>query len=147
MGGTGGTVKLKGGVFHNSPLKSPGDKKQQFHVTGGGKMDLKRYFFSKDIPYQDLGNGVKRRVLAWHENLMIVEHEFDQGAVGAPHQHPHEQITYVVEGEFDFTIAGETKRVASVDSMYKEPNVPHCAVCVKKGKLLDIFSPCRKDFL
>jgi quercetin dioxygenase-like cupin family protein len=114
---------------------------------GGGKMDIRHYVFSKDVSYQDLGNGVKRRVLAWHDNLMIVEHEFDQGAVGTPHRHPHEQITYVLEGEFDFTIAGETKRVAAGDSMYKEPDVLHGAVCVKKGKLLDIFTPCRKDFL
>jgi quercetin dioxygenase-like cupin family protein len=110
-------------------------------------MDIRHYVFSKDISYQDLGNGVKRRVLAWHDNLMIVEHEFEEGAAGAPHRHPHEQITYVVEGEFDFAIAGETKRVAAGDSMYKEPNVLHGTVCVKKGKLLDIFSPCRKDFL
>jgi quercetin dioxygenase-like cupin family protein len=105
------------------------------------------FFFNQDIPFTDLGNGVKRRVLAYHKNLMIAETIFEEGAVGTLHQHPHEQITYIIEGEFDFTINGITKRVKKGDSMYKEPNVPHGAVCLKEGILLDIFTPCREDFL
>jgi quercetin dioxygenase-like cupin family protein len=110
-------------------------------------MDISNYFFGKDIPFDDLGKGVKRRVLAYHENLMIVETVFEAGAVGAMHHHPHEQITYIIEGEFDFTINGVTKRVVPGDSMYKQPDISHGALCVKAGKLLDIFTPHRADFL
>jgi quercetin dioxygenase-like cupin family protein len=31
--------------------------------------------------------------------------------------------------------------------LYKEPNVVHGAVCLKKGKLIDIFTPHREDFI
>jgi quercetin dioxygenase-like cupin family protein len=110
-------------------------------------MELKHFFSNSDIPLEDLGKGLQRKVLAYHENLMMVEVYFEKGAVGEMHSHPHEQITYVLEGEFEFTIDGKKQIVKAGDSMFKESNVLHGAICLKKGKLLDIFSPHRADFL
>ena len=110
-------------------------------------MKLTHYFYNSDIPLEDLGNGIKRKVLAYHENLMMVEVFFEKGAVGEIHSHPHEQITYVLEGEFKFKIGEKEQIVTAGDSMFKEPNVLHGTVCLKKGKLLDVFSPHREDFL
>jgi quercetin dioxygenase-like cupin family protein len=110
-------------------------------------MKLKHYFFNPDIPFEYLGNGLKRKVLAYHENLMMVEVYFEKGAVGAIHSHSHEQITYVLEGEFEFNIDGKKQIVKAGDSMYKESNVLHGTICLKKGRLLDVFSPHREDFL
>ena len=109
--------------------------------------ELKHFFHTADIPLEDLGNGLKRKVLAYHENLMMVEVYFEEGAVGAMHAHPHEQITYVLEGEFEFTIDGEKRIVKTGDTMFKNSNVLHGTVCLKKGRLLDVFSPHRADFL
>lgn len=110
-------------------------------------MDIRNYFLSEDLEVEDLGNGVSRRILAYNENLMAVEVIFEEGAVGAIHTHPHEQITYVIDGEFEFNIDGNKTILKAGDSTFKEPNIPHGAVCLKKGRLLDIFTPCRKDFL
>jgi quercetin dioxygenase-like cupin family protein len=33
------------------------------------------------------------------------------------------------------------------DSTYKQPDIEHGAVCLEAGVLLDIFTPCRQDFL
>ncbi|GAA0178904.1 cupin domain-containing protein [Clostridium sediminicola] len=110
-------------------------------------MDIKNYFINSDTKLEDLGNGVKRKILAYHDNLMVVEVHFEENAVGAIHTHPHEQITYILEGEFEFNIDGNKKIVKAGDSTFKEPNIPHGAVCLKKGKLLDIFTPCRQDFI
>jgi quercetin dioxygenase-like cupin family protein len=110
-------------------------------------MKLKNYFYNNDIPLENLGNGLKRKVLAHHENLMMVEVYFEKGAVGEIHSHPHEQITYVLEGEFEFDIADKKQIVKAGDSMFKESNVLHGTICLKKGRLLDVFSPHREDFL
>lgn len=67
--------------------------------------------------------------------------------MGLKKEADHEQITYVIEGVFDFTSDGETKRVAAGDSIYFPPNVLHGTVCVEKGKLLDVFTPCREEFI
>ncbi|MDC7235467.1 MAG: cupin domain-containing protein [Spirochaetales bacterium] len=110
-------------------------------------MELKNFFHSDDIPLEDLGGGVKRRITATHDNLMCVEVHFEKGAVGALHSHPHEQITYIVSGEFEFNIGGEKRILKAGDSTFKQPDIEHGAVCLKAGMLLDIFTPCREDFL
>lgn len=110
-------------------------------------MKLKNYFFNRDIPLEDLGNGIKRKILAYHENLMMVEVYFEKGAEGKIHSHPHEQITYVLEGEFKFIIGGKKQVVKAGDSMFKESNVPHGTICLESGKLLDVFFPHREDFI
>ncbi|EJG0469284.1 TPA: cupin domain-containing protein, partial [Vibrio parahaemolyticus] len=72
---------------------------------------------------------------------------FEEGAIGAMHSHPHEQLTYVLSGEFEFTIGDEKKIVKTGDTMYKEPNIEHGCVCLKAGVLIDTFTPMRKDFV
>ena len=96
---------------------------------------------------QDGGEGIVRRVLAYTDSLMVVENTFEPGAVGKLHSHPHTQITYVVSGEFQFTIDGETRTVTAGDTLLKEDGVVHGCVCAKAGALLDIFTPMRQDFV
>lgn len=95
----------------------------------------------------DAAPGVQRRVLAYSDQLMCVENTFQKGAVGALHNHPHTQITYVVSGKFSFTIDGETRTVSAGDTMLKENGIPHGCTCLESGVLLDIFTPMRKDFV
>jgi quercetin dioxygenase-like cupin family protein len=110
-------------------------------------MEMKNYFLEEDMVLEDLGNGVLRKVLAYNENIMAVELTSEEGSAGAIHSHPHEQITYVIEGEFEFNIDGEKKVLRAGDSVYEGPNVPHGSICLKKGKVLDVFTPHREDFL
>lgn len=110
-------------------------------------VELKHFFINNDLPLEDLGNGVKRKVLAYHKNLMVVEVHFRKGAEGVVHSHPHEQITYIIEGEFEFNIDGEKQIVQPGDSTFKEANALHGVICLKEGKLLDIFTPYRADFV
>ncbi len=110
-------------------------------------MELRNYFSGDEIALEDLGGGVKRKITACHDNLMCVEVHFEKGAVGAMHSHPHEQITYIISGEFEFNIGGDKKILKAGDSTFKQPDIEHGAVCLKAGVLLDIFTPCREDFL
>ncbi|WP_117234908.1 cupin domain-containing protein [Vibrio maerlii] len=105
------------------------------------------YVFNKDVVLEDMGGGLKRKVMAYSENIMTVEVHFDTGTVAAMHKHPHEQLTYVVSGKFEFTVGEETKIVEAGDTIYKEPNIMHGATCLEKGILIDNFTPMRKDFV
>ncbi|EOV0852334.1 cupin domain-containing protein [Vibrio parahaemolyticus] len=105
------------------------------------------FVFNQDIPMEDLGEGISRKVLAHSDNMMSVEVHFEEGAIGAMHSHPHEQLTYVLSGEFEFTIGDEKKIVKTGDTMYKEPHIEHGCVCLKAGVLIDTFTPMRKDFV
>jgi quercetin dioxygenase-like cupin family protein len=53
----------------------------------------------------------------------------------------------VVSGKFEVMINGEKKILEAGDGFYIEPDVPHGAVCLEEGILIDTFSPMRQDFL
>lgn len=103
--------------------------------------------FNSEIDAEATGEGVERKILAYTDNLMGVENHFKKGAVGALHHHPHTQMTYVVSGAFEFTIADEKKIVRAGDTLLKEHGVEHGCVCLEEGILLDIFTPMREDFV
>lgn len=100
-----------------------------------------------DAQLKDLGGGVSRRVLAYTEQLMIVEVNFEKGGIGTVHTHPHCQNTYVRSGKFRFTVDGKPVEVNPGDTIAFPPDIPHGTECLEAGTLLDIFTPMRKDFL
>ena len=106
-----------------------------------------KVIYSNDVPYTDLGGGVKRRVLAYQDQLMIVEVVFETGGVGTVHTHPHAQNTYVLCGRFRFTIDGEPVEVGPGDTIAFPPDIPHGTLCLEAGTLLDMFAPMREDFI
>ena len=103
--------------------------------------------FNRDIPLTDLGGGVSRKVLAYNDQLMIVEVHFEKGGVGSMHTHPHLQSTYVQSGRFRFTIDGQDVEVAQGATIAFPSDIPHGTVCLEAGVLLDIFNPMRADFM
>ena len=105
------------------------------------------FVYGAERKVEDLGAGITRKVLAHDGGLMQVEVSFAEGAVGPMHSHPHEQLTYVLSGEFEFTIGDETHVVRAGDTLYKKPGVMHGCRCLKPGVLLDTFTPQRSDFL
>lgn len=110
-------------------------------------MKNERWVYYKNTRPEDNGQGVVRRVLAYSDDLMLVENHFQKGAVGALHHHANTQATYVVSGKFQFTIDGETHIVGPGDTLLKTDGVEHGCVCLEEGVLLDAFSPYRQDFV
>lgn len=106
-----------------------------------------RWVFGSEVEGQPAGEGVTRRVCAYCDEMMCVVNEFEAGAVGALHSHPHTQITYVAEGRFRFTIDGEAHEVSRGDTLLKQDGVEHGCICLEKGILVDFFTPMRKDFV
>ena len=90
---------------------------------------------------------VSRKVKARGGRMMLVEVSFAAGARGAEHEHPHEQTSYCLAGEFDFTIGDQTRRLEPGDSVYIPAGRRHGTLCLAEGRLLDAFTPQREDFL
>ncbi|RYG04049.1 MAG: cupin domain-containing protein [Chitinophagaceae bacterium] len=62
------------------------------------------------------------------------------------HSHPHEQISYIMEGELEMTI-GDEKMLLTKGAVHVIPgNVPHSAVALTEVKILDFFAPARDDY-
>ena len=107
----------------------------------------KVFIDNHEIPWEATGEGVKRKIMAYDETLMLVKVEFEKGGVGKVHQHPHIQMTHVERGVFEIEIDGEKKILKAGDAFYIPANVWHGAACLEDGGLIDAFSPMREDFL
>jgi quercetin dioxygenase-like cupin family protein len=90
---------------------------------------------------------VTRKIRAYGSSLMMVEVFFETGSEGAAHEHPHEQASYCLEGEFEFYIGDNSFRLSRGDSIVIPGGRRHGTKCLEKGRLLDAFSPPREDFL
>lgn len=108
-------------------------------------MDL--FIEDKDIQWETPDPGIRRKVMAYNEQLMLVKVEFQKGAIGALHEHYHSQISHVESGVFEITIDGEKRVLKAGDAYYIPPHVVHGALCLEPGVLIDVFSPHREDFI
>lgn len=91
--------------------------------------------------------GVRRTILVHLPEMMMVRVEFEAGAVGAPHKHPHIQSSYVESGSFDVTIDGRTERLPTGGAFIVPTNLVHGVVALEPGVLIDVFTPRRDEFL
>ena len=100
-----------------------------------------------EIAWEDLGNGIKRKIFGYNDNAMLAKVKFEQGAVGKLHQHTHTQVTYIESGVFEMTIGNEVKQLKTGDGFFVPPAAIHGIICLQPGILIDFFSPVRTDFL
>lgn len=107
------------------------------------------FFYENEIEKTVMVEGtLTRKIKAHGGDLMLVEVYCENNAVGAMHKHEHEQTCYCLEGEFEFTIGDEVKTVKAGDTMFMPSNLEHgFKLLSKTGRLLDIFTPQRLDFL
>ena len=100
-----------------------------------------------DTPWQAMAKGVRRQVLGHGTDLMIVRVEFEAGAVGALHHHPHRQASYVANGRFEVTVGENRSELLPGDCFYASADVPHGVRAIEAGTLIDVFTPIREDLL
>lgn len=102
------------------------------------------------IVHEQISEG-RKRTTAHLDNLMVVIFDFTDGPMENPepaHHHPHEQITYVAEGELLFFRGSDEYRLTKGDLMIIPPGVPHSIRTLSENvRLVDSFCPLRRDFL
>lgn len=91
--------------------------------------------------------GVTRKIHEPGAQLMMMEVLFEEGAEGFAHSHPHEQLTYCLEGKLAFHIDGKEIIVEEGNSLRIPSNAIHGVKALTKSKLLDVFTPLREDLL
>ena len=103
-----------------------------------------------DLPAFRISERRERR-LAHTDHLMIVVLDVTDGPASEPdpyHSHPHEQVSYVAEGEVNFLMEGRTTRLKPGDVYTVPPDVPHAIQPISPHvRLIDCFTPIRQDFL
>jgi len=99
----------------------------------------------QDLALKNLVAGVSGRYIHG-DSISFGLVNIEPGSKFPLHHHPHEQITYILDGELEMEIGGE-KVLLTSGSYYVIPsNTPHSAICQKGCTAIDIFSPVREDY-
>jgi quercetin dioxygenase-like cupin family protein len=103
-----------------------------------------------ETPSTHFRPGGERR-LGYTDHMMIVVVDFSDGPQSQPdpfHSHPHEQVSYVAEGEINFVMNGQQTHLSPGDMFLVPSGVPHTIqLLTKQARLIDCFTPIREDFL
>ena len=68
------------------------------------------------------------------------------GAELPEHAHPHEQVSHVLEGEFEMTIEDKTQRLGPGMVAFVPPNATHSGRAITECRIIDVFHPVRDDY-
>jgi quercetin dioxygenase-like cupin family protein len=91
--------------------------------------------------------GIRRRTLAAGEQMMQMLVTLDAGSHLPEHQHPHEQLTYVLSGRLRLIVAGTPHELTAGQSLCIPGGTPHAADVIEDTLVIDTFSPPREDLL
>lgn len=81
------------------------------------------------------------------ESMTLAYFDIKAGSASQEHAHVHEQVSQVLAGTFQLTVAGEPIVLHPGTVVVIPSNVPHSGLALTDCKLLDIFNPVRQDFL
>jgi len=81
------------------------------------------------------------------DNMTIAYVDVEAGAELPEHAHVHEQVTNLLEGEFEFVLGGESIHLKPGQVVVIPSNVPHSGRALTACRILDVFQPVREDFL
>jgi len=91
--------------------------------------------------------GLTRKVMAYNDKLFLAEHHMARGWSGTVHSHPHDQIVYVVRGHLKVTCQGKTFDARTGDTFVVRGGIGHGATALEDSLVIDIFTPCREDYI
>lgn len=80
------------------------------------------------------------------EQMSIVRWRFEAGANLPAHNHPHEQVTMLLEGELELQVEDKNYTLKPGDAVPIAPDLSHSGTAKTATVALDIFSPVREDF-
>ncbi|MCK5058814.1 MAG: cupin domain-containing protein [Candidatus Aminicenantes bacterium] len=99
----------------------------------------------KDFEEKEPVPGYKVRFIH-SDNMTFAYWNIDAGASLPEHSHPHEQVANVIEGKFEFNLAGDKRVIEPGDVVTIPSNVKHSGKAVTDCRLIDVFYPVREDY-
>jgi quercetin dioxygenase-like cupin family protein len=98
-----------------------------------------------ELPELEISKGILMRAVT--AQTVTVGHV--RIAAGSPlpkHDHHHEQVVNVIEGELEMIAEGQTHRLVPGKVLVIAPNVVHSGRAITDCRVIDVFHPVREDF-
>ena len=80
------------------------------------------------------------------ENMTVSHWRVEAGAILPEHNHPHEQVTVMLDGTFEMTVDGEKQVIKAGDLVIIPSQAKHSAIAITDCRIMDVFSPVREDY-
>ena len=104
------------------------------------------FFSVSELTETEMLPGVKRRAVSL-DKVMLTFFEFEPNAIVPEHDHPHEQISVVIEGAMEFQLGDEKRILKAGEGACIPPNVKHSArILDQPTTVYDSWSPPREDY-
>ncbi len=97
------------------------------------------------IPSKEIMPGYHGK-LVHSDHMSIAFWDVEKDAQVPEHTHMNEQIMHVMEGDFEFTLDGDTKIYGPGDIVIIPPHKKHSGRALTACKLIDVFSPTREEY-
>lgn len=101
----------------------------------------------KEDAVKKVFKGVALDSLALGEKSQVTKMNYVQGDYASPHRHPQEQSGYVISGQYELTLNGQTYRLAPGDAYSIPGNQVHSFRVLEPGEVVDVFTPPRADYI
>ena len=98
------------------------------------------------IPALEIFGGTIRGHYAHADRVTVGEVLLNADTLVPMHNHPHEQVTYVVEGRFEFTVGDETRILEPGDAALIPGGVTHGGKTLTAVRAIDVFAPVREEY-
>ena len=97
--------------------------------------------------YRELSPGIAKKTLVYGDKTLMAKFRLQKGHELPEHSHPHEQTGTLVSGAIRFVVDGEAFSAQAGDSWCIPGDVPHSAEILEDAIVLEVFSPCRRDYI
>ena len=94
---------------------------------------------------REIFSGIRGRY--WHGDRMTAGDVILAAETEVPiHQHPHEQLTYLLEGRMEFIVGDEKQLMEAGDLAIIPGGVLHGGRTITRCRVIDTFAPARDDY-
>lgn len=104
------------------------------------------FFYHTQLPKLAVPNDLFDVRFISTANITVAFNELKAGAEVPVHEHVHETIDCIQEGELEMNIGNETVRMFAGMVALVPSHVLHSARAITNCKVINIFYPVREDF-
>lgn len=80
------------------------------------------------------------------DNMTFSYVDVEKGKTLPEHAHHNEQVSIILEGEFELTLEGTPIRFGPGEVIVIPANAKHSGLAVTDCRILDVFYPAREDY-
>lgn len=101
----------------------------------------------EDLKQKEVWKGYNARFVHT-DNVTTGYWQVDAGWEFPLHSHPHEQISYVIKGRFEFNLDGDVTIIEpGAEAVVVPSNALHSGKALTDCALVDVFHPVREDYI